>query len=50
MKDSQDILTKDLLKLIKQYKYVPHETLAVNLMYHIRTNVNKYFIIHHKEA
>lgn len=50
MKDSEDILTKDFIKILLQSQDVPIKTIAINLMLQVRGNLPKYFRIHNVGA
>ena len=49
MKDQNDILTKDMVKLLRRYRKVSREDLAIIIMYQVRTHLERYFQILNKE-
>ena len=49
MKDENDILTKDMIKLLRRAKKKDIQTIAIEIMFQIRTHLDKYFQIFNKE-
>ena len=49
MKDENDILTKDMVKLLRRHKDCNNNELAIMIMYQVRSNLGRYFKIFNKE-